>query len=287
VGSAGSAGGATIYFAGVDLGSTVTKAVIIDESGKICASAQRHTGAEHRTLAGRVMAEALKGCGITLAQVDYVVATGYGRINVPFADRQITELSCHARGVAQQFPAVRIAIDIGGQDSKVLSIKDGKLLDFAMNDKCAAGTGRFLEVLAGAAGLKVEELGAISARARGKVPVNSPCTVFIRQEVAEHLSQSVPVEEIVAGLHEAIAGRVAQMARRFKIEPEVVFTGGVAQNSGVVKALEANLSCRIEVPPEPLLSGAFGAALLAREYALKALAAGEKIQRGARSFGEE
>ncbi len=276
----------TIYFAGIDLGSTMTKVVLMDESERYVASVVKHTGAEHRRLAGQVMQEVLKKSRVAIDDIACIVATGYGRINVPFADRHFTELTCHARGVAKLFPNVRLAIDIGGQDSKVMQIRHGKLQDFVMNDKCAAGTGRFLEILAGTLGLKVEDLGPLSLTAKNKAVIASPCTVFIQQEVAIHLSNGVPIEDIVAGLHDIIAGKVAKMARRFKIEPDVVFTGGVARNIGVVKALEENLGCKVLVPDEPLLSGASGAALMAKEIVLKALAAGEEVPRLERRFDD-
>ena len=227
----------SIYFAGIDLGSTMTKIVILDEEDGVLASVVNHTGAEHRRLANRVMEEALAGAGLAINDITFVMATGYGRINVPFADKQITELSCHARGVASFFPNVRLAIDIGGQDAKALKVRDGKLLDFVMSDKCAAGTGRFLEVIASALGLDVADLGGISLRATQKVAVSSVCTIFAQQEVTNHLSDGVPLEDVVAGLHDAIASRVARMARRLKVEPDVVFTGGVAKNVGVVRAV--------------------------------------------------
>jgi len=215
-----------------------------------------------------------------------VVATGYGRINVPFADRQITELTCHARGVVSILPTVRITIDIGGQDAKGLRIDNGKLTDFVMNDRCAAGTGRFLEVIAAALGLKVEDLGDISSKSTNKVAISNTCTVFAQQEVISRISEGVPLEDIVAGLHDAIASRAASMVKKLKIEPDVVFTGGVAKNTGVVKALKEHLGCEIFVPEEPLLSGATGAALLAKEQVLKALARGEPIQKGERRLEE-
>ena len=258
----------------------MTKVVIVDEGEDVRASVISHTGAEHRRLANRVMEEALKEAGLSFEEISYVIATGYGRINVPFADRQITELTCHARGVFSLFPSVRLAIDIGGQDAKGLKINDGKLVDFVMSDKCAAGTGRFLEVIATALGLKVEDLGNISLRSTNKVPISSTCTVFAQHEVISHISEGTPVEDIMAGLHDAIAGRVVRMVSRLKIEPDVVFTGGVAKNIGVIKALKENLGCEVFVPEEPLLSGAIGAALLGKELTLKALATGEPIQRG-------
>jgi (R)-2-hydroxyacyl-CoA dehydratese activating ATPase len=275
-----------IFFAGIDLGSTMTKIVIINEEEKVIVSTVRHTGAEHRRLASQVMKEGLETAGITLNDIAYIVATGYGRINVPFADHHYTELTCHARGVSRLFPGVRLAIDIGGQDSKGLQIKDGKLIDFVMNDKCAAGTGRFLEVFAKILGLKIEDLGELSSKTLNRVPINSPCTVFIQQEVANYLTQGVLIEEIVAGLHYAIAGKVTKMVKKLKIEPDVVFTGGVAKNKGVIKALEEQLGCRVLIPEEPLLTGAFGAAILAQETTLKALSAGKSPLKGERRLIE-
>lgn len=255
----------------------MTKVVIIDGSQKVLASVVQHTGAEHRRLANLVMEEALAKAGLLVSDITYVIATGYGRINVPFADKQITELTCHARGVAFFFPEARTAIDIGGQDAKAMKIKDGKLVDFVMSDKCAAGTGRFLEVIAHALGLKLDDLGPLSLKSTHKVLISNICTVFAQQEVISHLSEGAALEDVVAGLHDAIAGRVARMARRLKVEPDVVFTGGVAMNTGVVRALEENLGCSVLVPSEPLLSGAIGAALIARETVAKLQAAGQFV----------
>ncbi len=275
-----------MYFAGIDLGSTMTKVVILDEKDRTCARIISHTGAEHRRLANKVMEEALRQAGLSFDRIEYVIATGYGRINVPFADRQITELTCHARGVFSFFPNVNLAIDIGGQDAKGLKIRDGKLIDFVMSDKCAAGTGRFLEVLAGTLGLRLEDLGPLSLRSTGRVPISSTCTVFAQTEVVSRLSEGAKLEDIIAGVHDAIASRVAKMVKRLGIEPDIVFTGGVAQNAGVVKALEENLGHQVFVPPEPMLSGAIGAALLGKEMALKALAEGRPLQKGARRLEE-
>jgi len=275
-----------MYFAGIDLGSTMTKVVIIGEDEQVCASVIKHTGAEHRRLANKVMEEALEQTGLSIDEISYIIATGYGRINVPFADRQITELTCHAKGVASFFPDVRLAIDIGGQDAKGLKVRDGRLVDFAMSDKCAAGTGRFLEVLSATLGLKLEDLGDISLKSTVKVSISSTCTIFAQQEVINRLSEGVALEDIVAGLHSAIASRVAGMVKRLKVEPDVVFTGGVAKNTGVVRALEENLGCKVLVPEEPLLSGAIGAALLSKELTLEALAKGEPIQKGERRLEE-
>ena len=264
----------------------MTKVAIIDEHEKILARVEIHTGAEHRRLANKVMEQALKQAELPFDDISYVVATGYGRINVPFADRQITELTCHARGVASFFPSVRTALDIGGQDAKGLKIRDGKLIDFVMNDKCAAGTGRFLEVIADTLGLKLEELGNISSKSTNKVNISSTCTVFAQQEIVSRISEGVPIEDIVAGLHDAIASRAVRMLKTLKIEPDIVFTGGVAKNIGVVKAVRENLGREVLVPEDPLISGALGAAILGKELILKALATGETIQRVERRLAE-
>lgn len=264
----------------------MTKVVIVDKDEEICASVIKHTGAEHRRMANQVIEEALTQAGLSLDEISYVIATGYGRITVPFADRQVTELTCHARGVFHFFPNVRLAIDIGGQDAKGLKIKSGKLLDFTMSDKCAAGTGRFLEVIADSLDLRVNDLGSISLKSTNKVSISSTCTVFARQEVVSRISEGAPLEDILAGIHDAIASRVARMVERLKVEPDVVFTGGVAKNIGVVKALEENLGCEVLIPEEPLLSGAIGAALLGSEIIQKALAQGKPIQRVERHLSE-
>ena len=257
------------YYAGIDLGSTVTKAAIADEEGNIIVKVAGLTGAEHRRLANRVMLQAFKEAGLTLDDIGYVVATGYGRVNVPFADCQVTELTCHARGVSHLFPAARTAIDIGGQDAKGLKISDGRLVDFVMNDRCAAGTGRFLEMTAATLGLKLEELGEISLGARGKVPISSTCTIFAQSEIVSLLSEGRPLPDILAGLHDAIAGRVVRMVSALKVEPDVVLTGGVALNRAVVSAVTEKLGCSVLVPEEPLFTGASGAALLALEMSRK------------------
>jgi len=250
------------------------------------ARVETHPGAVHRPRANKVMGQARQQGNLPFTALAYVVATGYGRINVPFADKQITELTCHARGVTSLFPSVRTALDIGGQDAKGLKIKDGKLIDFVMNDKCAAGTGRFLEVIAKALGLKLEDLGSISLKSTNKVNISNTCTIFAQQEVISRLSEGVPLEDVVAGLHEAIASRTVGMLRRLKIEPDVVFTGGVAKNSGVVKAVRENLEREVLVPDDPLISGALGAALLGKELTLKALERGEPVQKKERRLTE-
>jgi predicted CoA-substrate-specific enzyme activase len=266
-----------LHFAGVDIGSTMTKVVLMDKNGNLLSSIKGPTGPEHRQLANEVMRQTLEQASLQIDDISYIVATGYGRLNVPFADRHITELSCHARGVSSLFPGVRTAIDIGGQDAKCMKIANGRLISFVMNDKCAAGTGRFLEVTATALGIKLEDMGNISLKATKKLQISNLCTIFAQQEVVALLSRGEKLENIVAGLHDALASRIAALARRLGVEPDLVLTGGVAKNTGMVRAMKASLSCEFLVPEEPLLTGALGAAILAKEIYMKAVAVGEAL----------
>jgi len=273
------------YFAGIDIGSTMTKIVIMNQA--LLASVIGPTGPEHRKLANEVMEEALAKANLPFEAITYVVATGYGRINVPFADKQITEISCHARGVGYLLPEVRTVIDIGGQDCKGIKLNDnGQAVDFVMNDKCAAGTGRFLEVTAEELGVRLENMGRLSLEAKNKVEISSTCTVFAAQEVVAKLSAGVSLPDIIAGLHEAIATRIYGMVRRLKIEREVALTGGGAKNIGLVKALEAKLGFPALVPTEPLLTGAIGAALLGRDIIKQAAESGTPLPRSERRLQE-
>ena len=205
--------------AGIDIGSTMTKVVIVDGEDALLTSVIGPTGAEHRHLAHQVMRQAVGEAGLAVDGLDFIVATGYGRINVPFADKQITEITCHARGIRALFPSARIVIDIGGQDSKGIKLDGtGKVANFVMNDKCAAGTGRFLEVIAETLAIRLEDMGPLSCETDRYVKISNTCTVFAEHEVTSHLAQGASVPEIVAGLHEAIAGRVVNMVRHLGIE---------------------------------------------------------------------
>lgn len=274
-----------MYFAGIDIGSTWTKAVVIDEGREIVGKLVQETGPEHRKLANRVVEELLTQVGISFDDVNYVVATGYGRVNVPFADKHITELTCHATGVAYFFPTVSSAIDVGGQDAKALRIQDGKLVNFIMNDKCAAGTGRFLEVLAATLEVGLGDLGPMSLRATRPSSIASICTIFAQQEIVSRLSEGDSIENVVAGVHEAMAGRTARMARSLGIDGDVVLTGGVAKNVGYVRAVEQHLGRPVWVPSDSFITGALGAALLARQKYDVAVARNE-LQPRARTLAE-
>ena len=274
----------TLYFAGIDIGSTMTKVAIVSDS--LSASVIGPTGPEHRRLANRVMEEALNQAGLRFDQLSYVVATGYGRINVPFADRQVTEITCHAKGLHSLLPSAKTIVDIGGQDSKGIKIKDGRVVSFVMNDKCAAGTGRFLEVIADALGVPLDKLGEVSLTAEKVVAIANTCTVFAEQEVISQLASGESVANLVAGVHEAIATRIYSMVNKLKIEQDVAITGGGAKNIGLVKALETKFGCPVLVPPEPLLTGAIGAALVGKEAYTKAAAKGENLHRSEQGLQE-
>ncbi len=273
-----------MYFAGIDIGSTMTKVAIMNDG--LLASVIGPTGPEHRRLAHKVMETALIQAHIPFTEINYIIATGYGRVNVPFADRQVTEISCHARGVNSLFPSARTVIDIGGQDCKAIRLlQNGRVKEFVMNDKCAAGTGRFLEVVAQKLGLKLEELGELSLQASTPVKISSTCTVFAEQEIISHLADGASIGAIIDGIHQAIAERIGNMVNRIRIERDVVITGGGAKNIGLVKALEARLGCPVQVPPEPLLSGCIGAALLGKEYTLQAQQRGQNLPIKERKLG--
>ncbi|MGQ9630143.1 MAG: acyl-CoA dehydratase activase [bacterium] len=251
--------------AGVDVGSLSADAVILNGSGEIVAYSVIPTGADSRAAAQRSMDEALRRAGAKMEDVSYIVATGYGRINIPFAHKRVTEITCHGRGALFIFPDAHTVIDIGGQDSKVIKLDEGEVIDFAMNDKCAAGTGRFLEVMAKALEVNLEELGRLALIAKNGVTISSMCTVFAESEVVSLIAEGHPKEDIIRGLHEAIAGRILGMCRRVGVNEAVVMTGGVAKNPGMVRALEERLKLKIKIPPEPQIVGALGAALIARE----------------------
>jgi predicted CoA-substrate-specific enzyme activase len=274
----------THYFAGIDIGSSMTKVVIF--SDKVEATFIGPTGPEHRKLANKVMEEALARAQLKFEDLRYIVATGYGRINVPFADRQVTEITCHAKGLHHLLPTVKTIVDIGGQDSKGIKINDGKVTSFVMNDKCAAGTGRFLEIIADSLGIPLEKLGEISLTADRAAEISSTCTVFAEHEVINKLASGETIPNLIAGIHESVATRVYALVNKLKIEPDVAITGGGAKNIGLVKALEIKFGFPILVPPEPLITGALGAALVGKEVYQKYVAEGQMPTRSGRGLEE-
>jgi predicted CoA-substrate-specific enzyme activase len=274
----------THYFAGIDIGSSMTKVVIF--SDKVEATFIGPTGPEHRKLANKVMEEALARAQLKFEDLRYIVATGYGRINVPFADRQVTEITCHAKGLHHLLPTVKTIVDIGGQDSKGIKINDSKVTSFVMNDKCAAGTGRFLEIIADSLGIPLEKLGELSLTAQRAAEISSTCTVFAEHEVINKLAGGETIPNLIAGIHESVATRVYALVNKLKIEPDVAITGGGAKNIGLVKALEVKFGFPILVPPEPLITGALGAALVGKEVYQKYAAEGQMPTRSGRGLEE-
>lgn len=252
-------------FLGIDIGSSSSKAVILSEDLKILGKAVINTGTG--TLGPEKAIEiALTKAGLPREAIKYSIVTGYGRITYAKADKQITEISCHAKGVAHMEPGARTVIDIGGQDVKVIRLDDeGRVENFVMNDKCAAGTGRFLEVMARILDCDIEMLASLDETATKEIIISNTCTVFAESEVISQLSTGAKRENVAKGAHHAVAKRVAGLAHRIGIRPEVVMTGGVALNKGVVSALETELGVKISVVKNPQIVGALGAALFAAE----------------------
>jgi predicted CoA-substrate-specific enzyme activase len=258
----------TEYFAGIDVGSTMTKAVILNEG--IIASIIGPTGPEQRRLANKVMEEALIRADISFQAITYIVSTGYGRINVPFADKQFTEITCHAKGIIRLFPKAKTIIDIGGQDIKAIKIDaTGKTTDFVMNDKCAAGSGRFIEVIADTLGVPLDKVGDLSLQSKNPAKISNICTIWAQQEVAASLAEGVAISDLLAGVHQSLADRISRMVNRLRVEEAVIVTGGGGKNKGLLKALSEQLGHEILVPEEPLITGALGAALLGKEIVEK------------------
>ena len=252
---------ADILTMGMDVGSTTSKCLILKNGAEIIGSAIVHAGTG-TTGPARCESAALADAGITRAEICSVTATGYGRSSYDGADFVVSELSCHAIGAHAMFPEARTVIDIGGQDAKAIRIgADGKLENFMMNDKCAAGTGRFLDVMARVLELDVGDLAEKDAQARHPVNISSTCTVFAESEVISQLSRNVDICDLVAGIHASVAVRTASLVRRLGLVSPVAMTGGVANNAGVVHALEKELDTPISVSPLCQLAGAYGAAI--------------------------
>lgn len=249
--------------AGIDIGSITAKAALLQD-GKIIGTKITFTGYNAEAAGIKVYEETLAEAGLDKSAVAKIVSTGYGRNSVKFADRTFTEILAHAAGAHFVNNKVRTIIDIGGQDSKAISLDEtGKVKNFVMNDKCAAGTGRFLEVMARALEVNLDEFGAMSLRARQPAKISSLCTVFAESEVISLIARGEQRPQIIAGIHESIAARVSSMLARVGVAEPVMITGGVARNEGVVHALEKKLGVKIEVSPYAQANGAIGAAVLA------------------------
>lgn len=252
-----------LILAGIDIGAATAKAVILNIN-KILSFSIMPTGSNVTKVAEEVIKRALAKASLSMGNVDYVISTGYGRRSVPFAHKAVTEIICHAAGVGSLMPEARTVIDIGGQDSKVIGIDDnGNVSNFVMNDKCAAGTGRFLEVMARVLEVDIDEMGPISLRSKDPCQISSTCTVFAESEMVSLRAEGKGKEDLLAGIHKAIAHRVAIMGKPVGFKKDVVFTGGVAKNEGIKKAIEDEIGMKILIPEEPQIMGALGAAILA------------------------
>jgi len=250
--------------AGIDAGSRAIKVVLLDTEGyNVVASGTTDQAVEQQALALGLLEQALADSGLSRADVGRTVATGYGRNIISFADTTITEITCHARGVRHVVPDAMTIIEIGGQDSKLIRLNaHGAVRDFAMNDRCAAGTGRFLEVVAGRLGVELDKLGEMARQSRKPAAISSTCVVFAETEIIGLLAAGSRPEDIVAGVQRSIASRVAAMVGR-TMDPPIVFTGGVALIPGMDAALQSTLGHPVTIAPEPMMTGALGAALLA------------------------
>lgn len=255
--------------AGCDIGSLTAKAVIM-ENGKILSNAVMRAKTRPADSANQVMQIALDNAGLTMDDIGYVVGTGYGREHIPFVDQVESEISCHAKSAWRLMPSVRMVIDIGGQDAKATRMDDnGNVVRYIYNDKCASGTGRFLEVMAEALEIPLAEMGAIGATSTNKLRISNQCVIFAETEVVSLINEGKDIPDIVNALHHAMAKRVAALAKSIEVKEDVVMTGGVAKNSGVFSALSESLNVNMKAinGMDPQLMGAMGAALFAEEKA--------------------
>lgn len=250
---------------GIDIGSASSKIVILKEGTEIIGRSvvQSGTGSSGPQ---RALEKALKEASLSMEQIDFSIATGYGRMNCPWTDRQISEISCHAKGIALLLPQARTIIDIGGQDAKAIRINsEGMVTQFFMNDKCAAGTGRFLEVMSRVLEVPLDEMEQWHEKSTAPASISSTCTVFAESEVISQLSSGTPKADIIAGVHRSVANKACSLALRAGIVPVVVMSGGVALNRGVVLEISREINMEIQVAPNPQLIGALGAAVYAYE----------------------
>jgi predicted CoA-substrate-specific enzyme activase len=261
-----SAGPAGPLYAGIDIGAITAKAALFTLSGELVTALVAPAGYNRAQAAEEILARALLATGLERTRPARLVATGYGRVQVPGADRSVTEITCHARGAHWLCAQTGTVIDIGGQDSKAIAVgPDGKVLDFVMNDKCAAGTGRFLEVMARALEVDLDQFGALSVRAPRRAKISSTCTVFAESEVISLIAHGVPVPSILRGLHRSLIKRIVAMVRTVGLAPPLMLSGGVVRNPAVRHMLASETGQPVTMPRHPQLMGAYGAALLALE----------------------
>ena len=252
-------------FAGVDIGSAFIKALLVSRQ-KILASAMRPSGGRYRETAGGVLETALARAGLSREQLAGMVVTGVGAESAPFPARSVSDISCQARGCRFHFPAARTVIDVGGQFTKAAKLSpEGRVADFLISEKCAAGSGRFLQIMARILQIEWEAIGPLSLKSKTPVEFSTNCAVFAESETVSRLAEGARPEDLLAGVHRAMAAKVAMLAKRVKMEPEVVLTGGGAEDAGLVRAVSEALGLEVRVPENPRLTAALGAACLAEE----------------------
>ncbi len=262
----GTGGKQGMYVMGIDSGSTSTNAVIMDQDRKIKAFAVVRTGAKSGESAQKVLDLVLEQANLKREDISRIVSTGYGRVSISFADENVTEISCHGKGAHYFNPKVRTILDIGGQDSKAIHLNEkGEVTDFVMNDKCAAGTGRFLEMIARSLEIDIDELGPAALKSTEEIEITSMCSVFAESEVISLIAQNKEKTDIANGVCRSIANKSYSLMKRVGLEPEFMMTGGVAKNPGVVRAVEDKIGSRLYICPEPEIVGAAGAAIYALE----------------------
>ncbi len=253
----------TVIVAGVDIGSRTSKAVLMEES-EIISSVVFDTIMSPE-VASQTIDWVLMEKGLSRKNLAYIVATGYGRFSAPYADEIISEISCHARGIHWYFPSVRTILDIGGQDSKAINCDGGRITMFVMNDKCAGGTGRFLEVMADLFQISLDDMARLSLQAKQEIKFSTTCVVYAKSEALQMLKRGVDRSDILAGLHDAVATMGFNLMRRIPLKKDFAMTGGVAKNMAVIKKIEEKVGAQLLQPPDPQIIGALGAALFARQ----------------------
>lgn len=253
------------YTAGFDIGSVFAKVVIMND-GTIASYSIVPSGRNYRDAAQKALEEALEKAGLSFKDISLMLATGYGASLVPYPTQQASELSCQGKGINYLFPPARTIIEVGGQASKVVKVsKEGRVTDFAVSERCAAGSGRFLQVIARVLGIDIEVIGELSLKATNKVKFSTSCAVFAETETISRVAEGAKKEDILAGVHEAMASKILNLLQRVRPEGDCALTGGGAKDVGLVTAVEEKIEAKLLVPPEPLISGALGAALLAEE----------------------
>jgi len=269
-----------MIYAGIDIGSRAAKAVLLKDD-VILSSAIGDTGPESVKTSRLLLEEVLDGTGFSAEDISYTVATGYGRVLVPFAQENVSEISCHARGINWYFPGVRTILDMGGQDCKAINCDEsGDVTNFVMNDKCAGGTGRFMEMIADVLKIPLENIGTVSLESKNPIPFNTICAVFAKTEAINYYRKGVAKSDILAGLHEAIATRSLNLLKRITIQPEFAITGGISKNRGMVEKLREKVGLEPMLCEDPQLCGALGAALFAEQRSKGGVTRAKKVQYG-------